>query len=168
MRDCAAGEQKSGSTWLWEMLNAHPCLLTAAQPYKRMGAITTKETYYFTSTKIGTDGRELLVPWLGYSNASFALTDEAWQSIGDDWFERARVIADKGTANSSSEYFSARTYVTPPKKLAMQPCTKYYILEGGHCRADAHAWAAHLDGDILHASVQCSCTMAAAMLWWHL
>eukprot|EP00892_Ulva_mutabilis_P010751 jgi/Ulvmu1/8048/UM004_0285.1 len=122
------GEQKSGSTWLWELLNGHPCLLTAAQPHYRMGAITTKETYYFTSAKIGSDAREFLIPWMGYDRAK-ASSDDVENSIGNDWFATALKVANVGTATTSAEYHRKRTYSNPNAKLVMQPCEQYYLLE---------------------------------------
>lgn len=71
------------------MLDGHPCLLTAAQPHRRMGAITTKETYYTVSTKLDPDARQFLVPWMGFRNSSFAVSEAAWQSIDDSWLEQA-------------------------------------------------------------------------------
>ena len=112
------------------MLNSHPCLHTSAQPHKRMGAITTKETYYFTSTKVDKDARQFLVPWMGYGNASFALSDAAWQGIDGSWFDKAQALADRGTTLDAHEYFRARSYTAPIKKLSMQPCKEHYILEG--------------------------------------
>jgi hypothetical protein len=125
----SAGEQKSGSTWLWEMLNAHPCLITSAQPHPTTGAITTKETYYFTSPKISQDARLFLVPWMGY-NSSFGKTDAAWQQIDSNWFKTALQVANVGTAPTTQAYMSGRSYTRPGLKLQMQQCSKYYILEG--------------------------------------
>jgi hypothetical protein len=132
-----AGEQKSGTTWLWEMLNGHPCLLTAAQPHRRMGAITTKETYYFTSTKIGPDAREFLVPWMGYRDAAFAQSDAAWRAIeGGNFLAKALAAADRGApAADSAEYHGERTFTGPMKKLAMGRCERYYLLEGARLGA---------------------------------
>lgn len=123
-----SGEQKSGSTWLWELLNGHPCLLTSAQPHYRMGAITTKETYYFTSPHISNDAREFLIPWMGYAQ-DFAMSDEAVTSINNDWFDQVLKVADVGTVDSSTEYYRARTYTRPGAKLQMLPCKQYYLLE---------------------------------------
>lgn len=132
----SAGEQKSGTTWLWEMLNGHPCLLTAAQPYQRMGAITTKETYYFTSTKLVPDARQFLVPWLGYTDGAFATSDAAWQGIDGSFLEKALKVADKGTATSTQDYYRYRNYSNPGKKLAMsRQCERYFLLEGVHACA---------------------------------
>ena len=123
------GEQKSGSTWLWELLDAHPCLLTAAQPASLAGAITTKETYYFTSLKVGPDARQFLVPWMGY-NRTYRQSDEAWQQLGNDWFEHALHLADGVKATSNHEFISHRSYTSPGAKLDMKQCSKYYLLEG--------------------------------------
>jgi hypothetical protein len=123
------GEQKSGTTWLWELLDAHPCLITSAQPATLAGAITTKETYYFTSPKIGPDARQFLVPWMGY-NASYGVSDEAWQDMGNDWFEQALQVATVQTAKTSREFVSHRSYVRPGAKVDMKQCSKYYLLEG--------------------------------------
>lgn len=111
------------------MLNAHPCLMTAVEPHARIGAITTKETYYLTSTHIGSDAREFLVPWLGLNSAA-AASSEAWQSIGEGWLERAHAAADRAVARTAREFHAARTYVKPMKMLAMRPCERYFLLEG--------------------------------------
>ena len=133
-----AGEQKSGTTWLWEMLNGHPCLLTAAQPYLRMGAITTKETYYFTSTKLVKDAREFLVPWLGFRDQSFASSDAAWQGINGTFLEQALKVADRGTTTSAEDYYRHRNYSSPGKKLRMtRKCERYFLLEGARASASA-------------------------------
>lgn len=123
-----SGQQKSGSTWLWELLRAHPCLISAAQPHYRMGAITTKETYYFTSAKLGPDARELLIPWMGYSQTT-AMSDDAAAGIGNDWFEHALAVANVGIAATSAEYTRQRSYASPSAKLQMKACKQYYLFE---------------------------------------
>jgi hypothetical protein len=112
------------------MLDGHPCLLTAAQPFKRMGAITTKETYYFVSTKVDPDARQFLVPWMGFENESFASSDDAWKGIDSNWLGHARTVADMGTATTTAQYYSKRSYTSPGKKVSMKPCERYFIMEG--------------------------------------
>lgn len=103
-------------------------MISAAQPHYRMGAITTKETYYFTSAKLGPDARELLIPWMGY-NQSFAASDEAAESIGNDWFDEALLVANVGIAQTPEEFARQRSYTSPNAKLQMQQCQQYYLLE---------------------------------------
>lgn len=93
-----------------------------------MGAITTKETYYFTSAKLGSDARELLIPWMGY-NQSFAASDEAAKSIGNGWFDEALLVANVGIAETPEEFARQRSYTRPNAKLQMQQCQQYYLLE---------------------------------------
>jgi hypothetical protein len=149
------GEQKSGSTWLWELLNAHPCLISAAQPHYAMGAITTKETYYFTSSKIVSDARQFLVPWMGYRKGE-ALRDRVWENIEERWFEHVLQVANAtGTASDSTQYFSKRSYVSPGAKLSMKPCSKHYLLEGTN----------HVDNGPLKPKHSFDCCILMRTLW---
>jgi hypothetical protein len=95
-----------------------------------MGAITTKESYYFTSLRLDQDARQFLVPWMGYDRP-LAVTDEAWQGIGRNWFQQALAAADVGVAKTSTEYYAKRNYISPGRKLPMQQaCTQHFLLEG--------------------------------------
>lgn len=75
-----AGAQKGGSTWLWHMLNAHPCLLSPLRPAYRTHAVTIKETYYFTTTNVSADARQFLLPWLGLDRTA-SLADNAADAV---------------------------------------------------------------------------------------
>ena len=66
---------------------------------------------------------------MGY-NSTYRTTDEAWQQMGNDWFEQALQAADAGTATTSEEFRARRSYTSPGAKLSMQKCSKYYLLEG--------------------------------------
>lgn len=112
---------------MWHMLNAHPCLLSAVQPMWRFGGITTKETYYFTMFTLNPDARELLIPWMGFSQEE-ALGDAVIAQIGDDWLQRAQQAAVAHTQPG----VGARVFAGPPTKLTgfTRECDKMYILEG--------------------------------------
>lgn len=93
-----------------------------------MGAITTKETYYFTTPNIGSDAREFLIPWMGFDHTT-AKSNEAVTKISNGWFDEALKVANVGTASTSTQYYRQRTYSSPNAKLQMQPCKQYYLLE---------------------------------------
>lgn len=93
-----------------------------------MGAITTKETYYFTYPRVRTDAREFLIPWMGFDRNK-AVSDDAEESIGDDWFEHALKAANVGIASDDQQYGRQRSYTGPNAKLKMKACKQYFLLE---------------------------------------
>lgn len=80
---------------------------------------------------------------MGY-NRSFRSTDEAWQQMGNDWFEQALRVAEAGgIAHDSTEFRARRSYTAPGAKLNMQKCSKYYLLEGVRFQASCHHGYVH-------------------------
>lgn len=122
------GEQKSGTTWLWELLRYHPCIIPPVRPARKNDAITIKETYYFTSTHISGDAREFLLPWLPALSGSEHVADLT--TVADDWLDQSLQTSDLGTTVSTAHLHSQRTYTSPvPKLTGFQECKQYYILE---------------------------------------
>jgi hypothetical protein len=66
---------------------------------------------------------------MNYSPA-VATADGAWNAINGSWFAHAKAIGNVGTATSRSEFYQARTYTRPGKKLSMGTCKLYFLLEG--------------------------------------
>jgi hypothetical protein len=66
---------------------------------------------------------------MGY-NLSYRESDEAWQNMGNDWFERALQVAHVHKATTNFEFVRHRSYTGPGAKLDMKQCSKYFLLEG--------------------------------------